>query len=99
MKIKYDMVLMKSMDFFASITGAKLEDCFLDQLDMLTFVVKQNDMGKAIGKDGQKVKMLERALNRNIKIVEFNPQPLLFIQNLIYDIEFNTYVNHLLNYR
>jgi transcription termination/antitermination protein NusA len=86
LKIVYDMGLMKFMDCFSSITHARLKDSFIDDTDMLYFIVEENDIGKAIGKNGYKAKMLEKVLNRKIKIVEFNPDVLQFIKNVIFPL-------------
>jgi transcription termination/antitermination protein NusA len=86
LKIVYDMGLMKYMDCFSSITHARLKDSFIDDTEMLYFIVEENEMGKAIGKNGYKAKMLEKVLNRKIKIVEFNPDVLQFIKNVIFPL-------------
>jgi hypothetical protein len=57
LKIVYDMGLMKIMDCFSSITHARLKDSFIDDTDMLYFIVEENDIGKAIGKNGYSSKM------------------------------------------
>lgn len=74
------------MSLFAKITRATLKDCFLDNYNLLTFIVKEGEMGKAIGKKGFKVKLLEKSMNRKIKIVEFNPDMLSFTRNIIFPL-------------
>jgi len=83
MKIKYDLILMKFMSFFESLTNTKLKDCFVDKNEMLVFVVEENQIAKAIGKNGANVKRIKERLNRKIKIVEFNPHLETFIANTI----------------
>jgi transcription termination/antitermination protein NusA len=85
LKIKYDNELMKIMAMFNSISDAQLKDCISAE-GQLVFVVEQNDLGKAIGKHGSRVRMLENALNRKIKIVEFNPDVIEFVRNLVHPI-------------
>jgi transcription termination/antitermination protein NusA len=87
LKITYDANLMQFMNIFSSVTNAELKDCFYDQTQTLVFVVKENELGKAIGKRGFKVRLLDKALNRKIKIVEFNPDVVQFIKNVVYPIE------------
>lgn len=86
MKIKYDASLMQMMNTFSSITKAELKDCFLDNRGSLVYVVKESQLGKALGRNAQKVRSLERATNRKIKIVEFNPDLIRFIRNFIYPL-------------
>ena len=83
MKIKYDLVLMKFMSFFESLTNTKLKDCFVDKNGLLVFVVEENQIAKAIGKKGVNVRNIKEKLNRKIKIVEFNPHLETFVANII----------------
>lgn len=82
-KIKYDLSLMKFMSLFENLTQAEIKDCFIDKNDIIVFVVKENQIAKAIGKHGANAKRLTNVLNRKIKIVEFNPHLQQFIKNLI----------------
>ena len=75
---------LKLMSLFESVTRTRLKDCFIDNNQVQTFIVVQGDIGKAIGKSASNVKKLEQMLNRKIKIVEFNPDMIGFIKNLIY---------------
>ncbi len=82
-KIKLDINLIKYMSLFQSITRTSVKDC-IDSSERIIFIVKQNQISKAIGRNGENVKMLENALNRKIKIVEFNPEIEQFVRNTIY---------------
>jgi N utilization substance protein A len=82
-KISYNAELLKIMSLFERITKTNLKDCFIDQNSLLTFVVKQNQIGKAIGKNAVNVKKIQNLLNRKIKIVEFNSDLIKFVRNLI----------------
>jgi transcription termination/antitermination protein NusA len=87
LKITYDMQLMAFMSAFTNATGVSPKDCLYDSFNLLTFVVPEGDMGKALGKGGRNVKYLERDLNRKIKIVEFNPDVSQFVRNVVYPVE------------
>ena len=65
-KIVYDMNTMKFISIFESLTSSSLKDC-LDLNGKLVFVVKQGEIGKAIGKGGVNIKKLERVLKRRIR--------------------------------
>ena len=84
-KIKYDSEIMKLMTLFESMTRAKLKDCILNE--RLLFIVEGNEIGKAIGKKGSNIKRLENMLNKRIKVVEFSPDVLQFIKNLLYPLQ------------
>ena len=84
-KIKYDSDLMKLMILFESMTGAKVKDCIVNE--KLIFIVEENEMGKAIGKNGANIKRVENSLKRRIKVAEFSSDAVQFVRNLIYPID------------
>jgi len=87
LKIKFDTNIMQFMNVFSTITNVDLKDCLVDSNDLLTFIVKENELGRAVGKRGFKAKMIERAVNRKIKILEFNPDVASFVRNLVYPLQ------------
>ena len=82
-KIKYDTTLLKLMSFFETTTKARLRDCFVDQNDLLVFVVEPAQFGLAVGKGGANVKRLETTLKKKVKIAEYSDDVLLFTAGLI----------------
>ncbi|MGB9748878.1 MAG: NusA-like transcription termination signal-binding factor [Candidatus Woesearchaeota archaeon] len=82
MRKKYNIKLMSHMILFEKLTGVKLKDC-IESEDKIIFVVELNQLTKAIGPRGSKVKELAKKLNKKIKIVEYNPVLVVFIRNLI----------------
>lgn len=85
MKIKYDQTIMKYMSLFDSITRAGLKDCIIDHA--VIFVVNQGEIAKAIGKKGTNVRRIEKAINKKVKIVEYSPDIVSFIKNLVYPLK------------
>ena len=85
MKTKYDVETLQIMTLFEKITRAKLKDCF-ENKDKMMFIVQQGELGKALGKDRTNIEKLTKSLNRNIKIVEFNPDVLSFTKNLMHPL-------------
>lgn len=85
-KIKFDIDLMKYMSLFEGLTNAKVKDCIAEE-ERITFIVAENEIGKAIGKGGSNVKRLEKVLNRKIKIVEFNSDLVQFIRNVVFPLK------------
>jgi len=86
MKAKYDVELLKLMSLFEKITRADLKDCFVNR-ERVVFIVQHGEMGKALGKQKFNLQKIEEAINRKIKIVEFNPDVLEFIKNLMYPLK------------
>ena len=84
-KIKYDSDLIRLITLFESMTGAKVKDCIPNE--KLVFVVEENEMCKAIGRNGSNIRRIENKLKKRIKLVEFNNDVLQFMKNFIYPIE------------
>ncbi|MBW2963217.1 NusA-like transcription termination signal-binding factor [Candidatus Woesearchaeota archaeon] len=83
MKIKYTKELLDTMGIFSAVTGASLKDCF-EVDEMIYFVVESGQIGKAVGKGAINVKKLQHKFNKKIKIIEFNPDLLKFMANVIF---------------
>lgn len=77
---------MKFISVFEQVTQANAKDALKDN-ERLIFIVEENQIGKAIGKGGINIRKLEAKFNRKIKIVEFNPDVLQFIKNLVYPLK------------
>ena len=76
---------MKIITLFESMTGAKVKDCISDE--NLLFIMEENEMGRAIGKNGANIKRMENALKKKIRLAEFSSDVLQFVKNMIYPIE------------
>ena len=85
-KIKYDLNLMKFISLFESLTHAGVKDC-IDNGEQLIFIVNENDVGKAVGKNGANVKRISSMLNKPIKVVEFSPDVLQFVRNFVHPLQ------------
>lgn len=81
-RIKLDTSTIKKIALFESITKAKLIDCF-DYEGETLFIVDGNDFGKAIGKKGANVKLLEKKFKSKVILVEFNKDPEKFAENIL----------------
>ena len=84
-KVKYSSDSMKLIMLFESMTGAKVKDCIVNE--KLVFIIEENDMGKAIGKNGVNIKRMENMLKKKIKLVEFSNDILQFVRNIAHPIE------------
>jgi len=82
-RIKFDINIMKFISMFESITHASVKDCIEDDNKKLIFIVKQGDIAKAIGKKGANIKRIEQLLKKKVKVIEYNPDLLEFIKNVV----------------
>ncbi len=69
---------------FQTFTGASVEDCIIDDKnDRIIFVVKQGNVGLAIGRGGKRIKMLERLLRKRLEVVEYVDDAREFLINAL----------------
>lgn len=65
------------------LTKATAIDCLIDdRFDRIIYVIKQGDMGLAIGKSGDNIKKMSRVLGKRIEMVEYSEEPEQFIANM-----------------
>ena len=84
MSIKFGANEIRFIALFENMTGAMVKDCIIDDdNNKVTFVVKQGDMGLAIGKRGSTVSKVQRAVDRGVEVIEFNEDPAQFIKNIL----------------
>ncbi|NMG83514.1 MAG: NusA-like transcription termination signal-binding factor [Methanosarcinales archaeon] len=83
-EVKLDTDGMRYIVLFERITGASPIDCMIDdELNKVTFVVKSEDMGAAIGKGGDHVNRVKSIINKQIEIIEYSDDVREFIENVI----------------
>jgi N utilization substance protein A len=65
------------------LTRSTAFDCVIDdRFDRVIYVIRQGDMGLAIGKKGDNIKRLQNVLGKRIEMVEFSDNPDTFIANI-----------------
>lgn len=65
------------------LTKATALDCVIDdRFDRVIYVIRQGDMGLAIGKKGENIRRLQNVLGKRIEMVEFAETPDAFIANI-----------------
>ncbi len=84
MKLGREEILL--MNALSNVTGVNARDCIIGN-KMISFVIKENEMGSAIGKNGATVNKLKKLLNKNIELLPYNNDPKKFLAE-----SFNTIV-------
>ncbi len=72
---------LRRMSLFHDLTGVTAIDC-LDTGDKVTLVIEAGQVGRAIGKGGEKINRLKRLFNKEVQVVEHNSDPIIFIGNV-----------------
>lgn len=79
---------MELISLFNSISGAIIKDCYEfespdGESSIVIFLVKREDVGKAIGRAGEHVKDLRAKLQKKIDVIPFSKRMDVFIQNVL----------------
>jgi len=83
--IKIDRKTMELISLFNNISGAIIKDCIIfkspeNNSEIIIFLVKKEDVGKAIGKAGENVKDLTSKLQKKIDVIPWSQNLNEFIQ-------------------
>jgi len=89
--VKIDRKAMELMSLFNNISGAIIKDCLIFQnqesmdesKQVIIFLVKKEDVGKAIGKAGEHVKDLMSKLQKKIDVIPFSEDLNQFIHFIL----------------
>ena len=75
---------LKYMAVFQDVTGAVSKDCIIDEENnRIIILVKQGQMGMAIGKGGSNVKKLKKILGKEIEVVEYDENLEALVKNIM----------------
>jgi N utilization substance protein A len=75
---------MSYIALFENITGATAKDCIVDdELNRIIYIVKEGDLGAAIGRNGKNIRLLERMTGKKHEIIEYAEDARQFIKNAL----------------
>lgn len=65
------------------LTRATALDCIIDErFDRIVYLIKEGDMGLAIGRKGSNIRKMQRVLGKRIEMVEYSPLIEQFAKNV-----------------
>jgi N utilization substance protein A len=86
MKVRLTTDEIMKIGFFEKLSGATVIDCICED-DRIVFVVKEGDIGAAIGKGGENVKTAMEKFGKKIDIIEYSSDLKKFIRNIFAPVE------------
>ena len=89
--VKLDNDDLKRISLFESITGAMVKDCVVLPDGNLVFLVKEGDLGRAIGKKGMAINKARGAFKKRVDVFESSESLEGFVKNLFPGIELKTF--------
>ncbi|AXI24873.1 transcription elongation factor NusA [Methanofervidicoccus sp. A16] len=81
MKVRLTTDDIMKINYFEKLTGAEVIDCVSDD-ERIVFVVKEGNMGAAIGRGGENVKTAMEKFNKKVDIVEYSKDLKKFVRNI-----------------
>ncbi|MEK6907418.1 MAG: NusA-like transcription termination signal-binding factor [Nanoarchaeota archaeon] len=81
----FDKDKIQKITLFENLTRSKVKGMLEDE--KLIIIVEHGELGKAIGSKGKNIKMIENMMHKRLRIIEFNENPVNFINNFIYPIK------------
>ncbi len=82
--ITFDTETIRLINMFENLAQVTVKDCVLDkENNTVIFIVGENEAGYAIGRGGNKIRIIEKLINKKIKVFEYSPNLKKFVKNLI----------------
>jgi N utilization substance protein A len=98
--MKLNLELIQYINLFEKITRTKVKNCFFHK-EKLVFIVANGQGRKAVGKKAFNVQKITKLINKKIKIVEYNVDPVKFINSFVspIDVENVEFIDNVINLR
>ncbi|MFA6461808.1 MAG: NusA-like transcription termination signal-binding factor [Candidatus Woesearchaeota archaeon] len=99
-RLRLDQDTLALSSILERIAKVRVKDCFKDDSnEMIYFVVDSGELGKAIGKGGVNIRILQTELNKRVRIIEYHDNVVDFIRGFIHPAEVAEVVqeDHIIN--
>jgi len=85
LKISHEEILCRNA--LAQVSGVSAKDCLIGE-KVISFLVQDKDVGKAIGKNASNLKKLRQNIKKQIEVYEYCKSFEKFIKKALYNIKF-----------
>lgn len=85
-EIRLDNETLLHIRLFEGITHTQIRDCVVAE-DKIIFMVDNGWISKAVGKNGENVSKLRKALDKPVQIIEFSDDPIQFVKSVFHPYE------------
>jgi N utilization substance protein A len=85
-EIRLDNQTLLHINLFEKVTRARVKDC-VEAEDKIIFMVDNGWISKAVGKNGENVSKLRKAIGKTIQIIEYSQDPLQFVKSVFHPYE------------
>lgn len=95
MEFKLSNEKLRYISLFENLTDVTPKDVVEnEENDRLTFVVNEDDMGKAIGENGKNIQKVRNKLDKKVHVVQYSDDPEQFLRNIFSPIELESIEVH-----
>jgi len=85
-EVRLDNETLLHISLFEKVTHTRVRDCVPTE-DRIIFMVDNGWITKAVGKDGENVSRLRKAVNKTIQIIEYSDDPQKFVASVFHPYE------------
>ncbi len=82
-EVRLDNQTLLHIGLFEKVTRVRIRDC-VEMEDKIIFMVDNGWITKAVGKDGENVSRLRKALDKTIQIIEYSEDPQQFVRSVFH---------------
>ncbi len=82
MTLVFDTETIRLMTLFENLTGVPVKDCIISN-DIVYFVVEEGKVAIAIGRNGSRVRNVEKMIGKTVKLFEYSKDLSNFVKKLI----------------
>ena len=83
MGVKLGTEEIRYIGLFESLTGATVMDCIVEDEGRVVYVVKEGEVGLAVGKSGANIQRVRELIGKSVEVIEYSDNPALFVKNIL----------------